>query len=81
MTTDAVFTRSIRNDKISREIVLRARGHSHGRVTRLVKHPYNLVTGHHSAHTNADSSRIGEKNISDIGRRPDHQGVLGRARR
>jgi redox-sensitive bicupin YhaK (pirin superfamily) len=36
MTTDAVFTRLIRNDKTSRDIVLRTRGHSHGRVTRLV---------------------------------------------
>jgi redox-sensitive bicupin YhaK (pirin superfamily) len=46
-----------------------------------VKHPYDLVTGHYSVHTNADSLRIGEKNISDIGRRLHNQGVLGRARR
>jgi redox-sensitive bicupin YhaK (pirin superfamily) len=46
-----------------------------------VKHPYDLVTGHYSVHTNADSLRIGEKNISDIGRRLHNQGALGRARR
>jgi redox-sensitive bicupin YhaK (pirin superfamily) len=46
-----------------------------------VKHPYDLVTGHYSVHTNADSLRIGEKNISDIGVRLHNQGVLGRGRR
>jgi len=46
-----------------------------------VKHPYDLVTGNYSVHTNADSLQIGEKNISDIGRRLHNQGVLGRARR
>ncbi len=39
-----------------------------------VKHPYDLVTGHYSVHTNADSLRIGEKNISEIGRRLHNQG-------
>ena len=34
MTTNAVFTRPI--EKTSRQIALRTRGHSHGRVTRLV---------------------------------------------
>ena len=46
-----------------------------------VKHPYDLVTGHYSVHTNADSLRIGESNIADIGRRLHNQGVLPRARR
>lgn len=46
-----------------------------------VKHPYDLVTGHYSVHTNADSLRIGEKNISEIGRRLHNQGVLGRPAR
>jgi redox-sensitive bicupin YhaK (pirin superfamily) len=41
-----------------------------------VKHPYDLVTGHYSVHTNADSLRIGESNIADIGRRLRNQGVL-----
>jgi redox-sensitive bicupin YhaK (pirin superfamily) len=41
-----------------------------------VKHPYDLVTGHYSVHTNADSLRIGERNIADIGRRLHNQGVL-----
>jgi redox-sensitive bicupin YhaK (pirin superfamily) len=36
MKTDAVFTRPIRGEEISRQIALRTRGHSHGRVTRLV---------------------------------------------
>jgi redox-sensitive bicupin YhaK (pirin superfamily) len=45
-----------------------------------VKHPYDLVTGHYSVHTNADSLRIGESNIADIGRRLHNQGVLPRAR-
>jgi len=39
------------------------------------------VTGHYSVHTNADSLRIGESNMTDIGRRLHNQGVLGRARR
>jgi redox-sensitive bicupin YhaK (pirin superfamily) len=46
-----------------------------------VKHPYDLVTGHYSVHTNADSLRIGERNIADIGRRLHNQGVLAAARR
>ncbi len=46
-----------------------------------VKHPYELVTGDYSVHTNADSLRIGESNIADIGRRLHNQGVLARARR
>jgi redox-sensitive bicupin YhaK (pirin superfamily) len=46
-----------------------------------VKHPYDLVTGHYSVHTNPDSLRIGEKNIADIGHRLHNQGILGRARR
>src|ERR1700747_199581 len=46
-----------------------------------VKHPYDLVTGHYSVHTNADSLRIGESNIADIGRRLHNQGVLARERR
>jgi redox-sensitive bicupin YhaK (pirin superfamily) len=41
-----------------------------------VKHPYDLVTGHYSVHTNADSLRIGESNIAEIGRRLHNQGVL-----
>jgi redox-sensitive bicupin YhaK (pirin superfamily) len=41
-----------------------------------VKHPYDLVTGHYSVHTNAEALRIGEKNIADIGRRLHNQGVL-----
>jgi redox-sensitive bicupin YhaK (pirin superfamily) len=45
-----------------------------------VKHPYDLVTGNYSVHTSAESLRIGEKNIADIGRRLRNQGVLGRAR-
>ena len=44
-----------------------------------VKHPYELVTGHYSVHTNAESLRIGESNIADIGRRLHNQGVLPRA--
>src|SRR5258708_4219847 len=46
-----------------------------------VKHPYDLVTGHYSVHTNADALRIGESNIADIGRRLHNQGVLARTRR
>src|SRR5258707_2938784 len=36
MRTDAVFTRPNRGEKTSRQIALRTRGHSHGRVSRLV---------------------------------------------
>lgn len=36
MTIPAVFTRSNRAEKTSRQIALRTRGHSHGPVTRLV---------------------------------------------
>jgi len=46
-----------------------------------VKHPYDLVTGNYSVHTNRESLRIGESNIADIGRRLHNQGVLGRVRR
>jgi hypothetical protein len=46
-----------------------------------VKHPYELVTGNYSVHTNADALRIGESNIADIGRRLHNQGVLAAAKR
>src|ERR1700748_690302 len=36
MKTDAVSTRPRHGKQSSRQIALRARGHSHGRVTRLV---------------------------------------------
>src|SRR6202049_4665895 len=36
MKTGAVFTRPIRTEETFRQIALRTRGHSHGRVTRLV---------------------------------------------
>lgn len=45
-----------------------------------VKHPYDLVTGYYSVHTNADALRKGETNIAAIGRRLHNQGVLGRPR-
>jgi redox-sensitive bicupin YhaK (pirin superfamily) len=44
-----------------------------------VKHPYDLVTGHYSVHTNAEALRIGERNIDEIGRRLHNQGILPRA--
>jgi len=43
-----------------------------------VKHPYDLVTGHYSVHTNAEALRLGENNIAEIGRRLHNQGVLSR---
>ena len=36
MTTNAMFTRPIDAEEISRKIALRTRGHSHGSLTRLV---------------------------------------------
>jgi redox-sensitive bicupin YhaK (pirin superfamily) len=45
-----------------------------------VKHPYDLVTGYYSVHTNADSLRIGESNIADIGQRLRNQGLLAAKR-
>ena len=44
------------------------------------KHPYDLVTGNYSVHTNAGALRKGESNIAAIGRRLHNQGVLGRPR-
>jgi len=43
-----------------------------------VKHPYDLVTGYYSVHTNADALRKGESNIAVIGHRLHNQRVLGR---
>ena len=45
-----------------------------------IKHPYDLVTGHYSVHTNADSLRVGESNIADICRRLHNQGILATSR-
>jgi redox-sensitive bicupin YhaK (pirin superfamily) len=45
-----------------------------------VRHPYDLVTGYYSVHTNAEALRLGENNIDRIGRRLREQGVLGRRR-
>jgi redox-sensitive bicupin YhaK (pirin superfamily) len=62
------------------EIVFEALSDAGFILGSAVKHPYDLVTGHYSVHTNPESLRIGEKNIADIGRRLHNQGVLGRAR-
>ena len=43
-----------------------------------IRHPYDLVTGYYSVHTNADALRTGENNIAEIGRRLVEQGVIGR---
>jgi len=43
-----------------------------------VKHPYELVTGYYSVHTNAEALRLGENNIAEICRRLHEQGLLGR---
>ena len=40
------------------------------------KHPYDLVTGHYSVHTNKETLRKGESNIAAIGRRLHNQGVF-----
>ena len=45
-----------------------------------VRHPYDLVTGYYSVHTNAEALRLGEDNIAQIGRRLRDQGVLDRRR-
>jgi redox-sensitive bicupin YhaK (pirin superfamily) len=42
-----------------------------------VKHPYDLVTGYYSVHTDAEALRQGETNIGRIGRRLHEQGMLG----
>ncbi|EJL94347.1 Pirin-related protein [Herbaspirillum sp. CF444] len=44
-----------------------------------VKHPYDLVTGYYSVHTNAAALRQGEANIAQIGSQLRGQGVLRRA--
>ena len=41
-----------------------------------VRHPYDLVTGYYSVHTNTEALRLGENNIALIGRRLREQGVL-----
>jgi redox-sensitive bicupin YhaK (pirin superfamily) len=41
-----------------------------------IKHPYDLVTGYYSVHTNAEALRRGESNIAEIGRRLHAQGKL-----
>jgi redox-sensitive bicupin YhaK (pirin superfamily) len=42
-----------------------------------VKHPYDLVTGYYSVHTNVEALRRGESNIAAIGRRLHARGMLG----
>jgi redox-sensitive bicupin YhaK (pirin superfamily) len=42
-----------------------------------VKHPYDLVTGYYSVHTNVEALRRGESNIAEIGRRLHARGMLG----
>jgi len=41
-----------------------------------VKHPYDLVTGYYSVHTNVEALRRGESNIAAIGRRLHARGML-----
>lgn len=45
-----------------------------------IKHPYDLVTGYYSVHTNAAALSQGERNIARIGSRLREQGVLETAR-
>jgi redox-sensitive bicupin YhaK (pirin superfamily) len=42
-----------------------------------VKHPYDLVTGYYSVHTNQSALQKGETNIVTIGRRLREKGVIG----
>ncbi len=44
-----------------------------------IKHPYDLVTGYYSVHTNAAALWQGERNIAQIGSRLRSQGVLKQA--
>lgn len=41
-----------------------------------IKHPYDLVTGRYSVHTNGAALEQGERNIVSIGRRLHNQGVF-----
>lgn len=41
-----------------------------------IKHPYDLVTGYYSVHTNAKALQQGEQNIAQIGHRLQREGVL-----
>jgi redox-sensitive bicupin YhaK (pirin superfamily) len=41
-----------------------------------IKHPYDLVTGYYSVHTNAAALQQGEQNIAQIGHRLHKDGVL-----
>ncbi len=44
-----------------------------------IKHPYDLVTGYYSVHTNAEALWQGERNIERIGSRLRGQGLLKQA--
>jgi len=44
-----------------------------------IKHPYDLVTGYYSVHTNVAALAQGERNIAQIGRRLHDQGVIKQA--
>lgn len=44
-----------------------------------IKHPYDLVAGYYSVHTNVAALWQGEKNIAQIGRQLHSQGVLKQA--
>ena len=41
-----------------------------------ISHPYDLVTGYYSVHTNSDALKQGENNIAEIGRRLVKQGII-----
>jgi len=41
-----------------------------------IKHPYDLVLGHYSVHTNQDALERGEARIAEIGRRLESEGRL-----
>ncbi|MQQ99225.1 pirin family protein [Glaciimonas sp. GS1] len=45
-----------------------------------IKHPYDLITGFYSVHTNAAALSQGESNITQIGRRLHAQGVFEQTR-
>jgi hypothetical protein len=67
------------NDQVASEVVVFGKGEQAISFEALTdagfvlgsaaKHPYDLVTGCYSVHTNAEALRLGENNIAEIGRR------------
>ncbi len=63
-------------DSNSGDLSLEADGETNFVLGSAIKHPYPLVTGYYSVHTNEEALRIGEEGITKVGSRLKSEGKI-----